>query len=312
MKHYQLIIIGGGPAGMTSALYSARSGLSTLLLESMILGGAMATAPFIENYPGFKKITGLELAQKMKEQVISSGAEVHEMESVIELELSGDAKKIKTTVDSYTCDALIIATGGERCKLNVKGEKEFAGKGVSYCAVCDGVLYKGKKVAVVGGGNCAAAAALYLSGLASEVYLIHRRHDLRCERVLKEEILNRSIKVIWNSVVAEIKGDNLIKSIVLENKETGEKTELEIDGLFIEIGIKPAIEFVVKTGIEVDEKGYIKVDRDMKTNIEGVYAAGDVTGGVEQIAVAVGEGTIAYNSAYDYLKKGRYTLDSCS
>lgn len=300
-RHYNLAIIGGGPAGMTAAIYGARSGLSTFLLESMTLGGAMATAPVIENYPGYENVTGFELSQIMKKQVQKSGAEIKEMAKVVEAYLKNNPKKILTDSEEYTCDALIIATGGERKKLGAKGEAEYYGRGVSYCAVCDGPLYKNKKVAVVGGGNCAASAALYLNNIAREVTLIHRRDDLRCEGILKNKISQCKINVVWNSVVKEVKGEKTLKTIIIENLQNHETSELNIDGLFIEIGIIPNSSIFVEAGVDVDEAGYIIVDKDMKTNIEGVFAAGDVTGGVEQIAVAVGKGTTAYNSAYEYI-----------
>ncbi|MHA1409606.1 MAG: NAD(P)/FAD-dependent oxidoreductase, partial [Candidatus Odinarchaeia archaeon] len=199
MEHYNVIIIGAGPAGLTAGIYSARSGMSTLILEKMIPGGAMATAPVIENYPGYEQIKGFELAQLMKNHALKSGATIKEIEPVERLELKGDVKRVYTPNGDYSCDALIIATGGERRKLGVDGEAKFNGKGVSYCAVCDGALYKGKRVAVVGGSNCAAAAVLYLNNLASEVYLIHRRDKLRCESVLDQQICDSNIKILWDS-----------------------------------------------------------------------------------------------------------------
>jgi thioredoxin reductase (NADPH) len=286
---------------MTSAIYSGRSGLSTLLIESMFLGGAMATAPLIENYPGFNNIIGSELANLMKNQVLKTGVEVKEMEKVIKAELNDNVKIVYTDNEKYTCDALIIATGGERRKLGIERENELYGKGVSYCAVCDGPLYKNKKVAVVGGGNCAASAALFLKNISQNVILIHRRNNLRCEGILKKKIEKNEISVFWNSVIKELKGNRKLESIVIENVETQKRTSLEVEGLFIEVGIVPNSKIFSEAGINTNEEGYIIVDDQMGTNIIGVYAAGDVTSGIEQIAVAVGKGTIAYNSAYNYI-----------
>ncbi|WEU40555.1 MAG: thioredoxin-disulfide reductase [Candidatus Odinarchaeum yellowstonii] len=302
MVHYNLCIIGGGPAGMTAAIYAGRSGLSTIIIDAMALGGAMATAPIIENYPGWESITGLELARIMRKQVEKAGVEIREMEKVVEVKLQDKVKTIKTDLEEYTCDSVIIATGGERKRLGAKGEADFYGKGVSYCAVCDGALYKDKNVIVVGGGNCAASAALYLKNIARNVTLIHRRDDLRCESVLKNRLLDCGVKIIWNSVIRELKGDKTLKTVIVENTIDRTLTELPVDGLFIEIGIVPNSSPFHCAGVKVDEAGYIIVDKDMKTNIPGVFAAGDVTGGVEQISVAVGKGTIAYNSAYEYIR----------
>ncbi|MEM2109611.1 MAG: thioredoxin-disulfide reductase [Candidatus Odinarchaeota archaeon] len=302
MAYYDLCIIGGGPAGMTAAIYAARSGLSTILIEAMALGGAMATAPVIENYPGWESISGLELAQIMRKQVIKAGAEIREMEKVVKVNLQGDVKTISTDMGEYTCSSVIIATGGERKRLGAKGENEFYGKGVSYCAVCDGALYKDRNVIVVGGGNCAVSAALYLKNIARNVTLIHRRDELRCENILRNRLLDCGVKLIWNSVVREVKGDKTVKTIVVENVKNRSLFELPVDGLFIEIGIVPNSSLFAYAGVKVDEAGYIIVDKDMKTNIPGVFAAGDVTGGVEQISVAVGKGSTAYNSAYEYIR----------
>jgi thioredoxin reductase (NADPH) len=311
MQHFNLIIIGGGPAGLTAGIYGSRSGLSTLILEEMVCGGAMATAPFIENYPGYEKITGFDLAQIMKNHAIKSGVIIKELEPVSKIEIEDKIKKVYTSTSEYSCDALIIATGGKRRRLNAKGEKEYTGKGVSYCAICDGALYKGKKVAVVGGSNCAASAALYLSNLANETYLIHRRNKLRCEKVLNKQLIDSKIELIWNSVVKEIKGSNILESIIVNNIENKKDAEIKVDGLFIEIGIIPNSKIAVEAGIKVNAAGYIIVDRYMQTNISGVYAAGDITGGFEQIAVAVGEGTIAYDSAYQFINQGKYPGESC-
>ncbi|MEM2907541.1 MAG: FAD-dependent oxidoreductase, partial [Candidatus Odinarchaeota archaeon] len=236
MAYYDLCIIGGGPAGMTAAIYAARSGLSTILIEAMALGGAMATAPVIENYPGWESISGLELAQIMRKQVIKAGAEIREMEKVVKVNLQGDVKTISTDMGEYTCSSVIIATGGERKRLGAKGENEFYGKGVSYCAVCDGALYKDRNVIVVGGGNCAVSAALYLKNIARNVTLIHRRDELRCENILRNRLLDCGVKLIWNSVVREVKGDKTVKTIVVENVKNRSLFELPVDGLFIEIG----------------------------------------------------------------------------
>jgi len=303
-EHYDIIIVGSGPAGLSAAIYSARFGLKTLVLGETL--GLASEATIIENYPGFKKISGFELMEKIREQAEEAGATIKTPETVTELDLKNKVKKVKTTNKTYTCEAIIIATGCTHQKLNIPGEEEFRGKGVSYCATCDGPLFKDKKVAVVGGGNSAIAAALYLKDLASKVSLIHRREDFRADQILKKRVLDSNIELILNSEVKSIEGKDFVEKILVVNNKTGEKRLVEVDGVFIYVGEKPQSELAKKAGVLVDKEGFIVVNRKQETNLEAVYAAGDVTGNVRQIGTAVGEGITAAVNAYLYLKGGWY------
>ncbi len=307
MEEWELIIIGAGPAGLTAGIYAGRRELKTLILEEKIPGGAAADSPLIENYPGFRSISGRELVNKMLEHCKSFGAEIHELEAVKELHLTQQEKMVKTAKNEYRAKAVIIATGSHHRELGVPGEKEFRGRGVSYCATCDGPFFKDKRVAVVGGGNTAAVSALFLADIASEVNLIHRRDRLRAEEAIFRELQRKGVKFYWNSVVKEIKGENLVKSIIIYNQKTGELRELEIDGVFINVGEEPNSQIAKAAGIEVDQRGYIIVDNRQRTNIPGVYAAGDVTNcPVKQIGTAVGQGIIAAEEAYGYIRRPYY------
>ena len=307
MEEWELIIIGAGPAGLTAGIYAGRRELKTLILEEKIPGGAAADSPLIENYPGFRSISGRELVNKMLEHCKSFGAEIHELEAVRELHLTRQEKMVRTVKNEYRAKAVIIATGSHHRELGVPGEKEFRGRGVSYCATCDGPFFKDKRVAVVGGGNTAAVSALFLADIASEVNLIHRRDRLRAEETIFRELQRKGIKFYWNSIVKEIKGENLVKSIIIHNQKNGELRELEIDGVFINVGEEPNSQIAKSAGIEVDQRGYIIVDNRQRTNIPGVYAAGDVTNcPVKQIGTAVGQGIIAAEEAYGYIRRPYY------
>jgi thioredoxin reductase (NADPH) len=307
MEKWELIIIGAGAAGLTAGLYGARSGLKTLIIEEKMAGGNTVNAPVIENYPGFISITGQELVQKMVEQCTRFGVEIRQLEKVEGLELD-NVKKVFTNRNVYEASAIIIATGTHHRKLGVPGEEEFGGKGVSYCAICDAPFFKDRRVLVVGGGNSAAITALYLSEIASNVKLSHRRSQLRAEEALVRELKKKgNVEILWNTVVKEIKGDTLVREVILYNNETRETSKLEVDGVFVQIGEVPNSEFAQKAGIKVNEAGYIIVDVRQRTNKEGVYAAGDVTNRpVKQIGTAVGEGTIAATDAYGYIRRPYY------
>jgi len=302
---WELVVIGGGPAGMTAAIYAARYGLKTLLLESKVLGGAQATSPGIENYPGYTFIVGIELANKMKEQVRKSGATIKEITDVRSIQREGDDGDflLDTRRGVYRAKAIIIATGGGHKHLNVPGEDMLTGRGVSFCATCDGPLFRDKTVAVVGGGNTAVTEALYLAEITKKVYLIHRRDELRAEKVVQDYLFKSDIEVMWNSVVKEIKGNDLVNEIVLENVKTGEQTALEIDGAFIALGSDPESALAKSIGVETNERGEVIVNAKQATNIVGVFAAGDVVESMKQIAVAVGHGAIAADSAYSYIRR---------
>jgi thioredoxin reductase (NADPH) len=304
MTDYDIIIVGIGPAGLAAGTYAARRNLKVLVIGEL-LGGQMSWAHIVENYPGTEPMPGTELAHRMKDQAEKFGCEI-KMETVKGFELKGEVKKIKTSEKEYTSKVVIIATGSHYRKLNVEGEKEFIGKGVSYCSICDGPLFKGKKVAVIGGSDSSITAALYLNDIASKTYLIHRKDQLRAEEVNQKRIVDSSVKIIWNSVVEKIEGDQVVKKIIIKNVKTNETSELELDGIFVEIGEIPTTEIVKSAGVEVTERNFIKVNERFETNIDGVYAAGDVVGSFAQIITAASEGAQAATNAYLYLKGGSY------
>jgi len=307
MKHWDLIIIGGGPAGLTAGIYGARSGLETLILEEKTLGGATAESPLIENYPGFPAITGQELADKIAEHCRKFGVTIKEIEGARELNLSDEKKIVKSDQASYSASAIIIATGCHYRELDVPGENRFKGRGVSYCAVCDGAFFKEKQVLVAGGGNSAATSALYLSNVASNVKLVHRRGQLRAQEALFRSLQDRKVEFLWNSMIKEIRGDIKVKSVIVYNKKTNETKEVEVDGVFVQIGEVPNSQLASKASVKVDEDGYIIVDGRQRTNIAGVYAAGDITNGsVKQVGTAVGQAIVAATQAFGYIKRPYY------
>jgi thioredoxin reductase (NADPH) len=301
-KDYDLIIVGAGPAGMTAGTFGARSGLKTLVIEKGISGGLSNEAAEIDNYPGFRMIGGMELAEKMKEQT-AEYAEIKELDGVKKIEIKEKEKKmlVFTEKDSYLSNAVVLCTGTKKRKLDVKGEDEFLGRGVSYCATCDGFFFKDKSVIVVGGGNSAVRGALYLKNIGCAVTLIHRRDKLRAEQYLQKNLEKASVHILWNSVVKEIKGDNVVRSVVRYDKERGIEDNLAVDGVFVYVGEEPVNALAMQMGVKLDESGYIITDKSQRTNQERVYAAGDITGGVRQIVVACAEGAIAATSAYDDL-----------
>lgn len=308
MEKWDLIIIGSGPAGLTAGIYGARSGLETLILDKGLAGGALNEIPLIENYPGFPEgISGQELAEKLIDQCRKFGARIQEFEEVIGMEVSGEEKIVRTGKGAYLAGAVIIASGSRHRRLNVPGEREFEGRGVSYCALCDGPLFKNLRVLVVGGGNAAAVSALYLLNLGAKVFLAHRRKQLRADEIYAREITRRGIEVLWNTEVREIIGDDKVRGVVLYNNETGETRTLDVDGVFILIGEVPNSEFARSSGIKVNEEGYIVTDPLQRTNIPGIYAAGDVTTHpIKQIGSAVGQAITAALEAYRYIKKPYY------
>lgn len=300
-REYDIIIIGAGPAGLTAAIYSARYGLSTAFFETVDPASQLSLTPVIENFPGFEG-SGFELLEKMKNQALKFGAE-HKFENVEKLRKVNGKFEVVTESGKYYARALIIATGGKHKELGVPGEKEFVGRGVSYCATCDGHFFRGKKVLVVGGGNTAVTDAIYLKEIGCDVTLIHRRDELRAEKALQEELFSRNIPVIWNSVVLRIEGSEKVERVVILNRVTNEESVLEVDGVFIAVGIRPATDIVMDLGVERDSAGYIKVDRKQRTNVEGVFAAGDCCDNpLKQVVTACGDGAVAANSAFEYVK----------
>jgi len=304
MEDYDIIIIGGGPAGLGAGLYAARRNLKTLIL-SETLGGQMALAHIVENYPGVEPMAGIDLSEKFRKHAEKFGCIV-KIEQAVDMELKNETKIVRTRESEYKSKVVIIATGSHYRRLEVESEEKFIGKGVSYCATCDMPLFKGKKVAIIGGSNSAVMAAIYANDIASETYLIHRKDQLRAEEIRQEQLKKTSVKIIWNSVIEKIIGDKFVKKIIVKNIKTNETQEIEVDGIFIEVGQVPTTEIVKKAGLEIDEKGFIRINEKFETNIEGVYAAGDVIGSFAQIVTAAAEGAEAATNAYLYLKGGAY------
>lgn len=301
-QKYDIIVIGGGPAGYTAALYTARAGLSTLVIEKLYAGGQMTETMQIDNYPGFSQgIDGITLGMNMQEGAKRFGAETVN-EEVLSVELTGEEKTVRTSAGEYAASAVIVATGAEHRHLGVEKERELTGRGVAYCAACDGMFYKGKTVAVVGGGNSAAADAMVLSRLAEKVYLIHRRDTIRATKIYHDPLMKaENVEIKWNCVVSQLLHGEKLTGVELENVKTGEKSELALDGLFISVGRRPVTE-LFQGQLELDDGGYIVADETTCTNLPGVYAAGDVrTKAVRQIITAAADGASAALSAEAYL-----------
>lgn len=303
MQHiHDMIIIGGGPAGYTAALYAAREGLDTILIEKMSAGGQMALTGDIDNYPGFEQgIDGFTLGTKMRQGAERFGAKT-EYSEITSVDFSEKIKKAETAGKSILGKTVVIATGAGPRELGIPKESELMGRGVHYCAHCDGRFYKDKTVAVVGGGSSAAADALYLSHLAEKVYIVHRRDKLRASKIYYEPLTKAdNVEFVWNSVLSELIVDGDITGAIIKNVNDGGKTELKCDGIFVSIGRKPETDFL-KGVVDTDENGYIIADESTKTNVEGVFAAGDVrTKPLRQIVTAVSDGAAAVHAAEQYL-----------
>ncbi len=303
MDEYDVIIVGSGPAGLTAGIYAGRQGLKTLILEKGVAGGAGLMVPNMENYPGFEVVSGKQLIEYTKKQTLKY-AEIKEFEEVTDIEILDKAKiKVSTQKNEYNSKSVILCTGTTHRKLGVPGEDELLGKGVFFCAVCDGPLFVGKRILVIGGGNTAVQGALFLDHIGSYVAVVHRRDELRAEKYLKEKLDEREIPIIWDTVLDEIKGEMLVNKVVLHHLKKDIKKEYDIDGIYIAIGESPVNEIAESIGVEIDKRGYINADKSQETNIPFVYAAGDITDGVNQWVVACSEGAIAALSAYDDLIK---------
>ena len=298
---YDTIIIGAGPAGMTAALYAARSNLKVALIEGGLPGGQMNNTSDIENYPGYANISGPELAEKMFEPLENLGVE-HLYGFVENVEDHGELKKVVTDDQVYETRTVIVATGSKHRLLEVPGEEELNSRGVSYCAVCDGAFFRDQDLLVVGGGDSAVEEAIFLTRFAKSVTIIHRRDELRAQKVLQDRAFaNEKIKFIWDSVVKEIKGENRVESVVIENVKTGQVTEQAFGGVFIYVGLDPVSDFVQELQIR-DQAGWIVTDDHMKTSVAGVFAVGDVRQkNLRQVTTAVGDGAIAGQEAYKYI-----------
>ena len=299
---YDTMIIGAGPAGMTAALYAARSNLKVALLERGIYGGQMNNTAEIENYPGYARISGPELAEKMFEPLENLGVE-HLFGQVEKIEDHGDYKKIITEDEVFETKTVILASGANHRHLGVPGEEEYNSRGVSYCAVCDGAFFRDEDLLVVGGGDSAVEEAIFLTRFAKSVTIVHRRDQLRAQQLLQERAFaNEKISFIWDSVVKEIKGDDRrVTSVVFENVKTGQSSESDFGGVFIYVGLDPVSDFVKDLGI-CNEAGWIVTDQHMKTAIDGIYAIGDVRQkDLRQITTAVGDGAVAGQEVYKYI-----------
>lgn len=302
-RHYDVIIIGGGPAGLTAGLYTSRARLRTLLVENGLFGGQMTTTELIENYPGFPQgVSGEELSRLMEEQAKRFGMETISDE-VLEVSLEKDWKRVKTYDGDFFCRALIICTGTEYRKLGVPGEERFKGRGISYCATCDGAFFRDSRIVVVGGGDSALTEALFLTKFVKELTIIHRRDALRATKIYQERALNHpKIKFLWNSVVQEIKGDEVVRSVVVKNVKTGEVIEMETEGAFLFIGLMPRTQFL-RGLVDMDESGYIVTNENCETSIQGIFAAGDCRRKLlRQISTSVGDGATAAFAAEKYLE----------
>ena len=299
---YDTVIIGAGPAGMTAALYAARSNLKVALLERGIPGGQMNNTADIENYPGYANISGPELAEKMFEPLENLGVE-HLFGLVEKIEDRGDFKEIITEDESFETKTVIIASGANHRHLGVPGEEDYNSRGVSYCAVCDGAFFRDEDLLVVGGGDSAVEEAIFLTRFAKSVTIVHRRDELRAQKVLQDRAFtNEKIRFVWDSVVESIHGDERkVTGVTFKNVKTGEVSQAEFGGIFIYVGLDPVSEFAADLGI-TDEAGWILTDHQMKTSVAGIYAVGDVRQkDLRQITTAVGDGAIASQEAYKYL-----------
>jgi thioredoxin reductase (NADPH) len=298
-KEIDLLIIGAGPAGLTAAIYAERSGLKTIVAEKANIGGQVAITPVVENYPGFTRIGGKTLMDMMAQQAIQY-TDIHQGEEVLDILKKDELFEIKTNRANYIAKAVLLTTGAESKKLGIPGEHEFQGRGVSYCAACDGYFFKdNKKVIVSGGGNTAATEALYLKNIGVDVTIAHRRGTLRAEMFLQQSLTNNKIPILWNTEVKEIVGDRFVTGVVLENTVDMAETTMKIDGVFVAIGYTPNNGLAKNLGIETDEEGYIKIDQGHRTNIKGIYAAGDITGGIKQIVTAIGQAAVAAMSIFE-------------
>lgn len=299
---YDIIILGGGPAGYTAALYACRAGFSTLVIEKMAAGGQMTLTSDIDNYPGFETgIDGFTLGMKMQQSAERFGAKT-EFDEVLSVDFSDKIKKITTYSGEYFAKAVIIATGANPKELGLENEQSLTGRGIHYCAHCDGRFYKDKTVAVIGGGNSAVSDALYLSRIAKKIYLVHRRDTLKATQVYLKPLKDaENIEFLWNSTLCDVVFDNKVTGAKIKSTVTDNITEIEVDGVFISIGRKPATEFL--NGIlELDNNGYIIADETTKTNIPGIFAVGDVrTKTLRQVVTAVSDGAVAVHFAEEYL-----------
>jgi thioredoxin reductase (NADPH) len=302
---HDVIIIGGGPAGLTAGLYTSRARLKSLLIEKGLTGGTVTITEWIENYPGFEEgVAGTDLARKMEKQATKFGLEITQG-TVTRISFNGNIKKVMLEDgQEIESKSVILASGGHPRKLKIEGEDEFRGKGVSYCATCDGAFFKGAKIAVIGGGDSAVQEGLFLTKFAEVVYIVHRRDNLRAEKILQDRALSDpKVKLVWDAVPEKIEGDEKgVTSLLVKNVKTGDLTSLEVEGVFIYIGFDPNTEFLAGTA-NLDENNYIITDENLATSAPGIFAAGDMRSKItKQIATAVGDGAIAAIAAEKYIE----------
>lgn len=300
---FDVVILGGGPAGLSAAIYASRGAVSTALIDISMMGGQPSNYLELENYPGFPIIGGFDLMEKFEEHADKFGVQKFPMQEIEKIDLTSSPKVILTKEGEFRAKSVIIACGAQPMKLGVPGEKEFVGRGVSYCAVCDGAFYKEKVVAVVGGGNAAVEEAMYLTKFADKVYVIHRRNELRADKIVQERAFkNEKMEFIWDSVVKEIKGEDLVNTVVLENVKTKEQSNLSVNGVFPYIGMVPNVENI-SGQLEQDAGGFILTDETMKTSIEGVYAVGDIRKTpLRQVITAASDGAVGAVYSVKYIE----------
>jgi thioredoxin reductase (NADPH) len=304
MEKFDVAIIGAGPAGLSAAIYAARGGLKTIVFEKGLVGGQIIVTSEVENYPGFEEtLSGFEIMEKMRLQALKFDSVIRS-ESVKGIAFEGLCKIIETEENEYRVKSIIIATGAHPRKLNVPGEEKFTGRGVSYCATCDGALYRNKIVAVNGGGDSAVEEAMFLTKFAQKVYIIHRRDSLRAVHSIQQRAFkNPKLEIIWDTVVQEVNGDNQVKSLTLYNKKTDQVSELAVDGLFIYVGIIPNND-LFESRITLDNQGFVITNEEMETNIPGVYAAGDIRKKLlRQVVTATSDGAIAAFAAEKWIQE---------
>jgi thioredoxin reductase (NADPH) len=292
-----VLVVGGGPAGLTAGIYTERSGLQTAIVERDTLGGQVALTPVVENYPGFTQVGGKTLVDIMVNHALQY-VQIYQGEEVLEI-IPGEPFEVKTTRRTFKAKTILLATGATHRTLGVPGEKRFSGRGVSYCATCDGPLFKGRSVLMVGGGNSAVTEALHLHNVGVAVTLVHRGETLRAQEFLSQQLENNQIPVLWRTEIKEIQGHERVESVVLVNNETGEISEKDVDGVFMAIGYQPSVELAKKMGVELTADGYIQHDKTHRTNIPGIYCAGDVEGGYKQIVTATGQGAAAAMTIFE-------------
>ena len=292
-----LLVVGGGPAGLTAGIYAERSGLKTAIVEKDALGGQVALTPIVENYPGFTQVGGKTLVDIMVSHALQY-VQIFQGEQVLDV-VAGDVIEVSTTRRKFRTNTVLLATGASHKSLGVPGEKELSGRGVSYCATCDGPLFRGRKVIMVGGGNSAVTEALHLHNMGVQVTLVHRRDHLRAQDFLASQLESNGIPVIWDTAVKQIHGEQRVDRVELVDMKNGKVTQMAVDGVFIAIGYKPSVELATKIGVALTPEGYIQHDGTHRTNIPGIYSAGDVEGGYKQIVTATGQGAAAAMTIFE-------------